>query len=182
MKRLNPKTNLPFKYGDIREDGYLFFAYHISKPLKKDGFFIEDWRNLISFKNQKVNKINWRKENLQENKTKLKKWHDNNPTKKKLYDKNWYLKNLDKVNAKTAKRRSTKLNATPPWLTDEHKKEITRIYKNCLEISKQTGVQHHVDHIVPLKGKEVCGLHVPWNLQILTATENLSKNNRLVEH
>ena len=62
------------------------------------------------------------------------------------------------------------------------KKQITKIYKNCLKISEQTGVQHHVDHIIPLKGKEVCGLHVPWNLQILTATENISKNNKLIEH
>ena len=182
MKRLNPKTNLPFKQGDIREDGYLFFAYRLTKPIKKDGFFQEDWRSFISFKNHKTFKANWNKQDLEKNRIRTANWRKNNPTKKKCFDKNWYLKNKDKVNATTTKRRATKLNATPPWLTNDHKKQITKIYKSCSEISKQTGVQHHVDHIVPLKGKEVCGLHVPWNLQILTATENLSKNNRLVEH
>ena len=79
-------------------------------------------------------------------------------------------------------RRATKLKATPIWLTTEQKNQINNIYKNCLNITKQTGIKHNVDHIIPLKGKKVCGLHVPWNLQILTATENNSKNNRLIEY
>ena len=176
MKRLNPKTNLPFKYGDIREDNYVFKSYKSTK-IKKDGFFEEQWYSPNTLEKQKFNETN-----LEKNKIRSANWRKNNLIKKKLYDKNWYLKNLDKVNAKTAKRRSTKLNATPSWLTNEHKKEITEMYRSCLDISKQTGIKHHVDHIVPLKGKGVCGLHVPWNLQILTATENISKNNRLVEH
>ena len=200
MKRRNPKTNLPFKYGDVREDGYMFCDY-VTTKIKKDGFFSERWLNPISFKNENLKKCNrtnqFRKNNPEKVKLKDQNYRKNNPKKIKqikknyrlnnfekikLKDQNYRLNNKDKVNAKTARRRATKLNATPYWLTDEHKKEIIRIYKNCLEISKQTGVQHHVDHIVPLKGKEVCGLHVPWNLQILTATENISKNNRLVEH
>ena len=181
MKRLNPKTNLPFKYGDVREDGYVFKGYNKTK-IKKDGFFKENWHNFNVFVNLKLTKAIWKKENKEKVKCINKNYCKKNKEKVVQSKKNYYLNNKGKFNGYNSTRRATKLNATPSWLTNEHKKEITEMYRSCLEISKQTGAQHHVDHIVPLKGKEVCGLHVPWNLQILTATENLSKNNRLIEH
>lgn len=69
-------------------------------------------------------------------------------------------------------RRAAKLKRTPPWLTDDHFKEMEKIYG----VAKVLGA--HVDHIVPLRGKLVSGLHVPWNLQLLTPTENLVKRNK----
>lgn len=58
--------------------------------------------------------------------------------------------------------------ATPPWLTRKHRQQIREIYRN-----RPPG--HHVDHIVPIGGKTVCGLNVPWNMQYLPKGTNLAK-------
>lgn len=76
------------------------------------------------------------------------------------------------------KRNLNKLLATPSWLSVAQKYEIADFYVQAALLEEKTGVKYHVDHIVPLQGKNVCGLHVPWNLQILTADSNLSKGNR----
>jgi len=80
----------------------------------------------------------------------------------------WRDKNPGKQKAKDAKRRATKLKATPIW-TDLI--VIVKIYENC-------PLDKSVDHIVPLKGENVSGLHVPWNLQYLTPRENSQKSNK----
>lgn len=107
------------------------------------------------------------------------KYRTSNPEKIRLQLKNWKDANRDKCNAIYAKYRASKLSATPPWLTLEHLLQIQEIYKECKRLSIETGIKHHVDHIIPLQGVTVCGLHVPWNLQILTAFENVSKHNSI---
>ena len=69
------------------------------------------------------------------------------------------------------------MQATPPWLNYDHKQEIEFTYSLAKECELLTGDQYHVDHIVPLQGENVCGLHVPWNLQVLPADINLKKSN-----
>ena len=80
-----------------------------------------------------------------------------------------------KITVAGARQRALKFRATPDWV-DKH--SFYKIYKEALKLSQETGIIHHVDHIVPLKHHLVCGLHVPWNLQVLTQSENCSKSNK----
>jgi 5-methylcytosine-specific restriction endonuclease McrA len=96
----------------------------------------------------------------------------------KQYGVEYRKKNLDKRAASKSKRRAANLNATPPWLSKEQLQQIQDIYSGSKEMNTVFPWAHQVDHIVPLVGKGVCGLHVPWNLQILTAKANASKGNR----
>lgn len=83
----------------------------------------------------------------------------------------WRKKNRHKTAEWYARYQAAKVNATPSWLTAEHKAEMHKVYMQA-KLSGKT-----VDHIVPIRGRNVCGLHVPWNLQLLTAEENSRKNN-----
>jgi len=104
-------------------------------------------------------------------------YYDANKEKAADRMKAWMKANPDKINAANAKRRASKLNATPDWLTDHQRRWIQWFYSQAKRLEELTGTKYHVDHIIPLQGGGVCGLHVPWNLQILTAEENLSKSN-----
>lgn len=92
--------------------------------------------------------------------------------------KSWEVRNSDKVRAKCSRRRAAKINAQPPWLNEDQKSRITDFYKQAKDCEIITGESYHVDHIVPLQGKNICGLHVPWNLQVLPSDINLSKGNK----
>lgn len=107
------------------------------------------------------------------------KWKELNRDKIKKRNDEYLKENQSDYNARTAKRTAHKLQATPSWLTKEQYNEIKLIYKKAKLLTIETGVIHHVDHIIPLQGKTVRGLHVPWNLQILEASENIRKGNKL---
>lgn len=87
--------------------------------------------------------------------------------------------------ARNALRRARQFQATPFWLTEEQVNSMNLIYELRDALSRNTGMEYHVDHIVPLKAKNyfngrychvACGLHVPWNLQVVPKTQNLKKN------
>jgi hypothetical protein len=112
-------------------------------------------------------KSEWYYKNRDVQLAKTKTRYEQNPQKAKAAAVRWKKRNPEKVNAYTTKRRSDKLNRTPNW---ESYSKIVEFYHNCPE-----GMT--VDHIIPLKGKNVSGLNVSWNLQYLTPHENFSKIN-----
>ena len=92
----------------------------------------------------------------------------------------WKENNKTQVLADNKVRRRKHREATPPWLTRKQKSEIRQLYQIAITMTQTTGEQYVVDHIVPLRSHEVCGLHVPWNLRVITQEENLKKSNKLV--
>lgn len=128
-------------------------------------------------------------------KTKRLAWQRENGEKISVYARRWYAKAIPEVLSKkrkdyreknpdvfarhSVKRRSSQKAATPLWITDDDKKKIKLIYLKRDFINEVTGIKHEVDHIYPILGKYSCGLHVHWNLRIITATENRSKKNSI---
>lgn len=104
-------------------------------------------------------------------------WYQNNKEVKAEANRKWQRANLSYFRESAANRKCNKLKATPAWLSEEHLQEMRNTYSHAKECELLTGDLYHVDHIVPLQGKTVCGLHVPWNLQVLPAEVNISKNN-----
>jgi len=80
--------------------------------------------------------------------------------------------------ARVAAKRAHGKEAVPQWLTKEQWREIAETYQRAQQISAMTGIYHVVDHIWPLKGEVSCGLHVPWNLQVITHALNVAKGSR----
>lgn len=97
------------------------------------------------------------------------------------YQTAWKERNLVWVRADTKARRRKHREATPPWLSRQQKALIRELYKVAITMTKTTGEQYVVDHIIPLRSDTVCGLHVPWNLRVITQEENLKKSNKLVD-
>lgn len=96
-------------------------------------------------------------------------------------NKRYYTENKHRYYAWCRQRQAAKNDRTPEWLSEKHKREIEEIYREAIRLQGETGVEHHVDHIIPLQGDNVSGLHVPWNLQVITATENRKKGNSFKE-
>ena len=97
------------------------------------------------------------------------------------YRNSWKKNNIVQVRADTKARRRKHRQATPSWLTRSQKSEIRQLYQIAITMTKTTGEQYVVDHIIPLRSDSVCGLHVPWNLRVMTQEENLKKSNKLLD-
>lgn len=178
---------------------------HISKRNVKNRSCME----CVKLKKPQYDKNHY-KRNSKKIKENVKKWCGENKEHCKQYRQQYYLDNIDYLREKsrkyslerdykeylkkyrqdnkealrpkdlahTRKRQAAKLNATPLWYEHE---EIKLLYEESARITKESGIVMNVDHVVPLQGKLVSGLHCIANLQIITAEENMKKGNKFEE-
>lgn len=93
------------------------------------------------------------------------------------YAKEFRKNNRDKINFWALKRWAAKLNRTPKWLTETDWNAIESLYLEAVRRTETEGIRYEVDHIIPLQGKLVSGLHVPTNLRVIPKSENAAKRN-----
>jgi hypothetical protein len=117
-------------------------------------------------------------ENPEPLKEKARRWKALNPEKVKDKRLAWWNRNQGARNFARMMYYARKIKALPAWAD---MKAIRAVYETAKSTTLSTGVEHHVDHIVPLQSEIVCGLHVSHNLQVLTADENRRKQNFLQE-
>ena len=158
--------------------------FYTEKSGRKSSYCIScsSKNNKKTYRLNKVARLCSKKEyykvNSDEIKQKRKNYYKNNHEKVIAGNQAWRSKNRKKCNLRGVIRFRNIKMATPPWLTKIQLLEIKLIYAKCAAKSKITGVIHHVDHIMPIGHENVSGLHVPWNLQMLTASENCAKGNK----
>jgi hypothetical protein len=104
------------------------------------------------------------------------KWRQENLQKHNAINRIWFAGNKDKRASYQAKRKATILQRTPKWDTDAHL--IVAKYQLAAMLSQASGIPHHVDHIIPLQGKNVSGLHVFSNLRVIPGVDNVKKSNK----
>lgn len=191
---MNPPPNEIVSRKDAKERGLSY--YFTGKPCKRGHLA----KRHVTCKLCVACKVEWERENLDKLRVQQQRSRSKHRTKRNTYSREWHAKNSEIVKVrvkrhrskpavfaalkeydreyrrqypwkqalKTQNRRAAKRNATPPWVDKE---AISEIYKN-----RPKGMT--VDHIVPLTHELVAGLHVPWNLQYLSPSDNSSKGNR----
>ena len=118
------------------------------------------------------------KAQLQKRNELTKKWKEANSEKQKQTARTWSLNNQARRTHLERKREIAKLQRTPKWTTIEDSEYILCLYQLAAMRSKYSDQKWHVDHVIPLQGKTVSGFHIPSNLQVIPAIDNLRKNNR----
>jgi hypothetical protein len=192
-------TNLPKTRAEAKATGAKFYFTgepckhgHIA-PRKTKGACVEclkdEWQRGNETRSEYFAQYN-RKEEVKDRKNQ---WYQDNRDQvieaaatrpqhvKREYQKAWKERNVVWVRADTKARRRKHRGASPPWLSPKQKSDIRSLYQIAITMTKTTGEQYVVDHIVPLRGEAVCGLHVPWNLRVITQEENLQKSNKFVD-
>lgn len=130
---------------------------------------------LASIEKMRATNAKWRIANKEKVRAKVYQWRKDNPDAYHSINAKSRKKNFARVMVSNGQRRAIEKSATPSWA---NKKTMASFYKTARGLNMLFGEWHHVDHIVPLNHKLVCGLHCEANMQILTAAENFLKNNR----
>ena len=140
-----------------------------------------------------LNVLEWQRKNPKKAAANMRRWQERNPGVAAERRKQWYQDNLERhkttVQAYLAARpglraalssraRAAQLKRTPKWLTPDDFWMMDEIYALAQQRTNLTGVEWHVDHIIPLRGRKVSGLHTPHNLRVVPALLNLQKGNR----
>lgn len=169
-------------------------TYFTGKPCKKghiayrctsNGICLDcgKLKQKIKFEKRLEREPDYYKKRYQENAEKYKSlavdYRKQNPEKVRLANLKSAQKRKPERAASEMKRQAAKLSATPKWLSDDDWNWIKDYYNQAQQYKENLGIVLAVDHIVPLRGKEVCGLHVPWNLCLRTKSDNSRKHNKL---
>lgn len=164
-------TNTPCKHGHVAERQVSNYGCCVCADIAFKKWYAAHPNDHLKHVN------NWRQKNPSKVSNIRAKWSENNPEKVRKSSKNWKRANLGNVAESASRRRAAEDLRMPSWLTAADHLEFDTVYKYCAGL-RAAGLDYHVDHIVPLRGKSVSGLHVPWNLQVIPAVENMSKGNR----
>tara|TARA_R110000868_G_C10770983_1_gene754720 strand:+ start:197 stop:877 length:681 start_codon:yes stop_codon:yes gene_type:complete len=124
-------------------------------------------------------KLKWKIENRAHVEKQSRLYSLANPDKKTAARKKWSAANPGKDNASKQLNAQARQKRVPTWLSDDELWMIEQAYELAALRTKMFGFAWHVDHVIPLCGKKVSGLHTPYNLQVIPAVENLRKSNRM---
>jgi len=169
------KPNEMFSFSKANKDGLHRWCKDCAKVAKKEWY-------IKNAESERTKAMQYHYENYEKNKERIiknvSKWQKINREKYRKIAKKCYENTKHKKFAWQALARAAKRNAVPKWIDSQLKQEIQKFYIEARSKTKETGINYEVDHIVPLMGENVCGLHVPWNLRVITRFENRSKQNK----
>ncbi len=151
-------------------------AWRLAHPDKKRQMDL-DWR-LANPERKREKNREWYQNNRERHAACGRRWAEENRDKTRAAVRGWAEKYPEKIAAKVRKRQAALLNRCA-LLTPEKEAQIVALYAEAQRLSKEMGIPHHVDHVIPLRGKTVSGLHLPENMQIIPAADNLRKGTKV---
>jgi hypothetical protein len=182
--RKKSESSRAITYGAKMENGLLVRICIKCSDKKEENLFhfntsAKKYNNVCSdcwHKNRNESNAN----NLERNTAVKKAWAKRNKNKVIEARKKWKEENIGKVKADKARQKERVKQATPKWLSPLQLAAIEHAYFMADLRSQCFDDRYHVDHVIPLRGENVCGLNVPWNLEVIKASENLQKGNKLL--